>query len=883
METIIYNKYSNERIPEFNIRTEIVSDDGVKKICKYATNEEGYPHIKNMYKAYTTFQKLYGTDGLQVCPCVEEEHRVVFSYIEGTNLKDILSEMVAKDDMKSFYNIFNRYVGYLEKYSNLEEFYPCEEFQHVFGNKLPKYDKEVPIFKPANIDMVFDNIIEKDDTWYVIDYEWTFDIAVPMEFVLFRTIFYLMYNSPYQLKFEEMDLYSRVGIKKENLPIYEEMEAHFQAFVVGDVHAVKEYYQPGIDVKDIFVKRLWERDEIAFSVYKDTGNGFSESEKEKFVEKLDENRAFSFSYQIPENVTKLRLDPGEDSIVLHIDEIAEGIVETNGVYINEHTLYFGQSDPWIVFYRERILGDTLYLRGSVGKVDPVMQSDVNRLMEENRIINNSVVWKALRKLVTVEDLFKKVIDKVAKKKRYDKKIVPPIAIHLHLFYVDLLEEFVTYFKNIPYPFHLYISCVKGADVKYVENYTRSELSHMQEVVVKVLPNRGRDIAPFYVGFQKEIQQHKYVLHIHSKKSKHIEKGGSDWRVYSLDSLLGTKELVETIIQKFENEHSIGLIYPEVHPDIPMIGFTWMANGTGGQKLLEQMSIPYEEGLFSYPTGSFFWARVDAIRPIFEKGLSVKDFPAEKGQIDGTLAHVLERAIAFVNRAGGYHSYIVDVEEDAFRYDKSLKPFREYMCLDKEKMKEELMQYESISFGVFDTLLVSDFIDKETLQQVAVEQNQTELEALEQNVYPREEMLEVYRYLVEKGKRVAIVCDTEYKTAAIEGMLKKAGYEGYEKLFVSSERGYSKRNEHMWNIVYSEYDAATHIHVGADVYADWYTLEKRGAKSRWIMSGIEAYKLSNYYDANYKSLTLVDSLELGRKINKEWFNSPLDLIHNEGMK
>ena len=50
----------------------------------------------------------------------------------------------------------------------------------------------------------------------------------------------------------------------------------------------------------------------------------------------------------------------------------------------------------------------------------------------------------------------------------------------------------------------------------------------------------------------------------------------------------------------------------------------------------------------------FWARTSAIAPIFECGLTLEDFPEELNQLDGTLAHCLERCWAIVAQAKGYH-------------------------------------------------------------------------------------------------------------------------------------------------------------------------------------------------------------------------------------
>lgn len=508
---------------------------------------------------------------------------------------------------------------------------------------------------------------------------------------------------------------------------------------------------------------------------------------------------------------------------------------------------------------------------------------------------------------------------------------PQIAVHLHLFYTDLLEEFLNYFQNIPEPFDLYISCVKGADTQMIQRRAQERLKQLNRVEVRIVKNRGRDIAPFYVTFGMELSRYQYLLHVHSKKSKHIAAGGGDWRVYSLDSLLGSRELTGDILRRFKDEPDVGLIYPDWHPDIPMIGYTWMANGAQGRMLLERMGIPYREGVFFYPTGSFFWARVDAVRPLFEVGLRLRDFPREKGQIDGTLAHVLERAITFVAAGCGYHSCIVDTAEHVMKRDRTLKPFEAYLNMSGDEALEELKKYTSVSFGVFGTLLdvvsyrPQDIIrmtaqrlslpEPFTEQRIEAEQyaagrygaamdmdriydelyamsaydkqelekiKETERNCLLEMALPREDMPEIVRELVASGVQVSVVCDSYYPRETIEALLAQCGYTGYHKLWVSCEHGVSKRDEQLWNLVYGEYDPAHHIHVGSDVYGDWYTLERRGTRSMYVMSARQAYELSAVYREPSSGMSLQESVDLGRKVKQEWFPSPFGLAMRDGM-
>ena len=59
-------------------------------------------------------------------------------------------------------------------------------------------------------------------------------------------------------------------------------------------------------------------------------------------------------------------------------------------------------------------------------------------------------------------------------------------------------------------------------------------------VVRVTPNRGRDIAPKLVGFADVHDRYEYVLHLHSKRSRHADFL-SPWRTYLYETLLGSAQ------------------------------------------------------------------------------------------------------------------------------------------------------------------------------------------------------------------------------------------------------------------------------------------------------------------------------------------------------
>ncbi len=72
----------------------------------------------------------------------------------------------------------------------------------------------------------------------------------------------------------------------------------------------------------------------------------------------------------------------------------------------------------------------------------------------------------------------------------------PIAVILHLFYTELFEELRGYLDNLEGHFDLYLSLPEHlSDFETVIRY------HYPEAAILLVPNRGRDLAPF-VKFRK---------------------------------------------------------------------------------------------------------------------------------------------------------------------------------------------------------------------------------------------------------------------------------------------------------------------------------------------------------------------------------------------
>ena len=227
---------------------------------------------------------------------------------------------------------------------------------------------------------------------------------------------------------------------------------------------------------------------------------------------------------------------------------------------------------------------------------------------------------------------------------------PSLVVVCHLFFDDMAEEFKGYLSNIPFHFDLYITTDTNEKKRSIENTFAGW--KCGNVEVRISQNRGRDIAPKLITCVDVYGKYEYVLHIHSKHSPHARQLAG-WRKYLLETLIGSPEIVTSIFEVFQNYPGIGMIAPQhlegVRPAIGW-GFNYKNAKTFSRRLALSLDI---DQIIDFPAGSMFWARSAALKPILDIDLSFDDFPVEKSQTDGTLAHVIERLYFHICEAAGF--------------------------------------------------------------------------------------------------------------------------------------------------------------------------------------------------------------------------------------
>lgn len=250
---------------------------------------------------------------------------------------------------------------------------------------------------------------------------------------------------------------------------------------------------------------------------------------------------------------------------------------------------------------------------------------------------------------------------------------PPIKLRVaavvHIFYPELADELKKLLLNIPCAVDVFISTTAPEKKSVIEKVFGD--FDKGSVTIKIFENRGRDIAAAFVGFKEIYNKYDVCVHIHSKKSLHAKSRLAGWRNHLYKNLLGSPEIVGGILEILNNKN-VGLVFPQYFTPI-RISVNWGRNYLVTKNFLNRLGVEVDNrNLIEFPAGSMFWFKPKALAPLLDSGLTFADFPEERGQIDGTIAHAIERAFLFIVETAGFNWVKVDSDKRLFNMTPILK-------------------------------------------------------------------------------------------------------------------------------------------------------------------------------------------------------------------
>lgn len=239
-----------------------------------------------------------------------------------------------------------------------------------------------------------------------------------------------------------------------------------------------------------------------------------------------------------------------------------------------------------------------------------------------------------------------------------------MALCMHLYFLDLLDESVYYASQAPAEVDIYITTT---DADRGDAMRKAFNALPNRVEVRVIENRGRAIASLLVGLADVNARYDVVCFYHDKKATEIlpHSMGRGFAYKVNENTLPSEDFVRNVLTLFEQNPRLGMLSPTEpnHGTYYMVlGGEWALNFENTEALAEKMQLGVPMAPDKYPIaplGTVFWYRTRALQKMYDWGWSYADFPEEPCEIDGTILHAIERVKPFVVQSAGYYpAYLI---------------------------------------------------------------------------------------------------------------------------------------------------------------------------------------------------------------------------------
>lgn len=235
-----------------------------------------------------------------------------------------------------------------------------------------------------------------------------------------------------------------------------------------------------------------------------------------------------------------------------------------------------------------------------------------------------------------------------------------VAIFVHIYYIDTINEINDYLKKIPCPFDLFVTTDTQDKKIYIEDQLRESRAY-RDLNILVVRNVGADTSALLVGMRDVVLSDRYdiICRLHGKKSP--QDGGGVSRFFKrhlFENLVNSPGYVQGILNLFENEPRLGMAFPPaIHVHYSTMGHGWFTNHprTSAVATMLGLRVNFDKATPVAPYGGMFWFRPDALRKLFEYEWTWENFATDTSYADGDLPHAIERIYAYVAQDSGYYT------------------------------------------------------------------------------------------------------------------------------------------------------------------------------------------------------------------------------------
>ncbi len=249
---VLSAKYNRFRNPAYQIQTTIFEENGRRFVSKKALSKSSVAHLERGKQNY--HQLVRSTRGFCFPALVEtRKNELIFEFIEGRPVKDILIDSLLAGDEKNFFKVIDDYYNMLQHgfeqgdtlYIAPQELYIVENLSRA---EMTMLASEHVFLKQTYLDPIFSNIISSNRSSYLIDYEWVLDSSLPLTFLFTRSLLFTFihrynYLHPDRL-FDEKILCQRFSLSEQQIRIFKKLEINIQNKIHSRIQEHARYVHP---------------------------------------------------------------------------------------------------------------------------------------------------------------------------------------------------------------------------------------------------------------------------------------------------------------------------------------------------------------------------------------------------------------------------------------------------------------------------------------------------------------------------------------------------------------------------------------------------------------------------------------------------------------
>lgn len=234
-----------------------------------------------------------------------------------------------------------------------------------------------------------------------------------------------------------------------------------------------------------------------------------------------------------------------------------------------------------------------------------------------------------------------------------------VALCVHMFYTDMLEEILALGDTVPGKYD-FIATTESEEKKQIIEAEARKRSNIGNVIVRVLEqNRGRDMSSLLIACRDLFLEDRYdvVCRLHTKKTPHLASSrAGGFKRHMFDNLLNSPGYTTNVLDLFQDNPWIGVAVPPIiHISYGTLGHAWYDNKARALDIARQLKLDVRLDTDT-PVGAFggmYWFRPKALRKLFLHPWKWTDFEPEPYPLDGSLGHALERLITYVAQDARY--------------------------------------------------------------------------------------------------------------------------------------------------------------------------------------------------------------------------------------